>query len=286
MEGTKSNGPRKKKKKSEAIEAKPYSAKERPHLKFVVNFHSRENGERKRMRKFFETRTEADEFAKQKNTERENTGIEGAEFSTELRVTAQKAIEKLKRFTGATIEAAVDHYVQYLEASAKSCTAHELVDELVAAKKADNASKRYLEDLRSRLNRFAKKFDGQMVATISGAQIDDWLRGLKLSATSRNNFRRVLIVAFNYAKQRGYCLTNPAETSAKAKALDGAVEILTVQETARLLEAASSELLPHVAIGAFAGLRRAELERLDWSEVHFDDNLIEELGTKRLPNQP
>jgi len=34
-------------------------------------------------------------------------------------------------------------------------------------------------------------------------------------------------------------------------------------------------LLPYVAIGAFAGLRRAELERLDWSEIDFESGLIE-----------
>jgi integrase len=56
---------------------------------------------------------------------------------------------------------------------------------------------------------------------------------------------------------------------------------LTVQQTARLFEAASPELLPYVAIAAFGGLRRAELERLDWSDVHFNDNLIEVTAQKR-----
>jgi hypothetical protein len=40
-----------------------------------------------------------------------------------------------------------------------------LVDELIAAKKADGASQRHVDDLR-RLNIFAEKFDGQSVATI------------------------------------------------------------------------------------------------------------------------
>ena len=42
-----------------------------------------------------------------------------------------------------------------------------------------------------------------------------------------------------------------------------------------LLETASPELLPYIAIGLFAGLRRAELERLDWSEIDFESGLIE-----------
>jgi hypothetical protein len=43
-----------------------------------------------------------------------------------------------------------------LKASAKSCTATALVEQLIAAKRADGASKRHLEGLDSRLNRFAK----------------------------------------------------------------------------------------------------------------------------------
>jgi integrase len=43
-----------------------------------------------------------------------------------------------------------------------------------------------------------------------------------------------------------------------------------VDELRALLEAAAAhapEVLPVLAIGAFAGLRDAEIKRLDWSEV-------------------
>jgi integrase len=106
------------------------------------------------------------------------------------------------------------------------------------------------------------------------------LRSLGVSATTRNNFRRVLIVAFNFAVDRGYCITNPAKKSAKAKVIEGKVGILTVSQTARLLEVSPRELVPFVAIGAFAGLRGAELERLDWSEVDLRSGLIEVTASK------
>jgi hypothetical protein len=76
-----------------------------------------------------------------------------------------------------------------------------------------------------------------------------------------------LIVAFNFARDRGYCVGNAAEKTARAKVIETAVGILTVDETAQLLENAQGELVPYVAIVAFAGPRRAELERLDWQEV-------------------
>jgi integrase len=34
-------------------------------------------------------------------------------------------------------------------------------------------------------------------------------------------------------------------------------------------------MVPFLAIGAFAGLRSAEIERLDWVEVHLADRFIE-----------
>jgi integrase len=37
-----------------------------------------------------------------------------------------------------------------------------------------------------------------------------------------------------------------------------------------VLESASEETLPYWLLGGFAGLRRAEIERLEWKDIHFD----------------
>jgi integrase len=194
--------------------------------------------------------------------------------------------EKLQPF-GVTIRDAVNFYLPHLHASNRTCTAAELVDELLKVKEADGASKRYLDDLRSRLKQFSDAFDGKSVAGMTAPQIDEWLRSLsnketgkRLSPVTRNNSRRVLITAFNFALGRGYCVGNPAEQSAKAKEIASPVGILTVDQTARLLENATPELLPYIAIGAFAGLRSAELERLDWQEVDLGSGLIEVTASK------
>jgi integrase len=104
--------------------------------------------------------------------------------------------------------------------------------------------------------------------------------GKPLAATTRNNFRRVLNVAFNFARDRGYSVDNAAEKSAKAKAVETPAGILSVEEASRLLENAPENLVPYIAIGAFAGLRRAELERLDWKEVDLQEGLIEVTAKK------
>jgi integrase len=241
-----------------------------PRLKFVLNY--REAGKRKR--KFFETRAKAAAEAALKNAQLRKAGIEGAEFPSRLRVMAWECAKRLSA-RGKTLQDATDFLVAHLEATEKSCTVAALIDELLDGKKADEKSKRYLQDLKWRLNGFAQDFGGRMVATITSAQINDWLRKLKGTPVSRNNYRRVLVVLFNHAVKRKYAPSFSGEDIAEAKVVAKPPGILTVPQTACLLEAAAPELLPYLAIGAFAGLRRAELERLDWSDVHFDGDLIE-----------
>jgi integrase len=265
------------------IKVRKYDDSNRPHLKFVVNYREA----RKRKRTFFESKEAANSFAAFKNAELRRNGIEGAEFPTSLRVMAQECAQALSDYKKAgsdspfTIKDATDYLIAHLKATERSIAVAALIPQLIDAKKADGMSKRYIEDLRSRLPRFANAFGEQMVATITAKQIDTWLRALPVGATTRNNFRRAIVMMFNHAIALGYATSNPAAKTAKAKETDSPPGILTVQQTARLLERASPELLPYVTIGAFAGLRRAEIERLDWKDVHFDgEQLIEVTAQK------
>lgn len=257
------------------IKVRPYRDVNRPHLRFVVNH--REAGKRKRT--FFETKEQAASFAAFKNDELKRNGIFHAEFPERLRVMAQNAVERLRPF-GKTIDDAVAHYVAHLKASEKSCSATQLVSEILVAKEKDGVSERHLRDLRSRLGVFAEAFDGKPVATITAAEIDDWLRSLPVKALTRNNYRQRTALAFNFAVRRGYATGNPAEGAAKAKVISKPRGILSVNEAARLLEASAPNVLPYIAIGLFAGLRAAELERLDWSEIDFESDLIEVAAAK------
>jgi integrase len=235
--------------------ARRYHDKRRPHLKFVVNF--KKNG--KRVRSFFETEKAAKTFVQLKNNE--------------LLIGETDGAKQLAAF-GKTIADAIEFYLPHLQANNRTCTFHELVAELLPAKKADGASAPYLTDLKCRLGQFANTFGDRPVCEIRTDEIDDWLRGLSVSPVTRNNSRRVLRTAFSFAQSRGYCVGNPASLSAEAKEIEGTVGILTVAEAALLLEKADAELVPFIAIGAFAGLRRAELERLDYSEVDLETGLI------------
>ena len=193
-----------------------------------------------------------------------------------------EAIECSERLRGynKTLRDATNFYVAHLRTVNSSRRTSDVIPELLKARTGDGLSARYLADLRVRLARFANVFGERMIATIAPAEIDGWLRSLGVGSVTRNTFRRRLAVLFNFAKRRSYLSENPINHVERAKECPGETEILTVAETERLLESASSETLPYWAIGAFAGLRRAEIERLEWSEIDFDGRFIEVKAAK------
>lgn len=215
----------------------------------------------------------------------ENHGVAALSLPDSLRVEALEVSELLRPY-GKTLRDAAAFYLPHLKARNRTITVAALVKEILKVKAADGASRRYLSDLRTRLKTLTNAFGEKVVAEITSTQLDQWLRNLSgksgnlLSPVTRNNSRRVLITTFSFAKTHGFCATNPAEATAKAKEPPSPVGILTVEQTARLLEAADPKILPYVAIGAFAGLRRAELERLDWKEVDLSTGLIEVAAAK------
>ena len=254
----------------------PYRDKARPHLKFKIKGHY-VNGTR--ARRFFKTKGEAESFVQQLRIKAENLGTKAAEVDPKFHYTAIEARELLAPY-GKTILEAANFYRQHLETTARSCSVAELIASLLESKKADGKRHRYLMDLKNRLARFQRDFGGRIIATITAVECDDWLRDLRLSAQSRNNFRAVLSVLFSYGAARGYCVSNPIEKTSKAKVTDKPVEVLTPEQTWRLLESAAPDMVPYFAIGAFAGLRPAELERLEWDDVHLDRDFIEVSAAK------
>ena len=154
---------------------------------------------------------------------------------------------------------------------------------MLAAKQKDGYGALYLTDLRKRLNRFARDFGMRPTAAITVEELDDWLRNLECAPKTRANFRANVGVLFSYAERRRMIDTNPVLHTAKPKLPENPPEIFTVDELSTLLEAANRvapDVIPMLAIGAFAGLRDAEIKRLNWSEVDLVRGHIEVKAAK------
>lgn len=237
----------------------------------------REHG--KRTRKFFKTEAEAKTWLAQKEIDLVNLGTRVMSLTDENKLMALQCIEKLKS-SGKSLIEATDFFLSYVAKTERSSTVKDAVKKLLENKEADGKSKRYLGDLKGRLKRFKEDFGERNLATLETEEMDDWLRELGLSPVSRNNFRRVLNVFFNYAKDRNYSPTNPMAKTAKAKVVYERPGILTVKQMTNLLNAAPLDLIPVIAIGGFAGLRVEEISRLSWSEVNLARGLIEVTAPK------
>ncbi len=227
----------------------------------------------KRTRKFFPTRRAAEAWLRKTLARMRKEGEGAIHMPEQLRVEAVACAERLRPY-GKTLTEATDHFLAHMAAIQRSCTIQVLIAEFKAAKEQDGASTRYLKDIKHRLGLFEADFGSRVVAEIQSSEIDDWLRGLKVAAQTRNNFRTVLGTLFEFAMLRGYAPGNPTVKIAKAKVVRGAPEIFTPAQMQTILEKAPNAFIPYLAIGAFAGLRSAEIERLDWSEIDLGQRLI------------
>ncbi len=210
-----------------------------------------------------------------------------------LEVAAIHYAEAFKILEGDSIIEAARYFAKRHPSKMPKKTVPEIVQELLETKEQDGVSDVYLKDLKGRLGRFEKKFTGK-IALVTAAEIEGFLRGLKtepkangetskpLSGKSRNNYRRAIGTLFNFAEARGFLARGlgEMESVALAKEQHGEIEIFRPEEMAALLAAADPKLVPFLAIGAFAGLRHAELQRLDWAEVRLDDGFIEVKASK------
>lgn len=215
----------------------------------------------------------------------------GASMTREQSVEYASAIQSLQPL-GLTLSAAIAAIIEavkltgdlpgvaaaarFYKAKHKTITAKRVADvvtELLALKKSRGAAARYLDDLGFRLEKFAENFPCN-IGSVTTPDLQSWLDGLKLSSQSYANNRRVAHLLFEFAVARGYCLDNPAAKVERPKIRNAEVQIFTPDETCRLLMAATEDFLPCLALGMFAGLRSAEIERVTWKDIDLKQGHI------------
>jgi integrase len=229
-------------------------------------------------RKFYKTRAEAEAERLRQQTllerhSRDAIGLSQREMSDFI--TVRNTLAEY----GKTINDAGAFFVDHLE-RVRRCktTVAQLTEEVIEAKRKDGRAPRYIESLRLYLSKFCQDFGDRPIAAVTVEELDTWLRDLAYSPKSRANFRSHIGVLFSYAARRRMIDSNPILHTAKPKLIDKAPEIFAVDELRALLDAANRaapDVLPMLTIGAFAGLRDAEIKRLDWSEVDLTRGHIE-----------
>lgn len=250
-----------------------------PRYKWRVTFRQGESYEQK----YFVARTGpdgADAFVDEKKVELLNEGRKHADFSDDERKAVIRARELAETFAasgvkGFTLDSALSFYAAHLHARRRSATVLAAYDEFVDKRTKEGVSAVHLKDFKYRLEPFAKKYAKRLIVEVSTKDVDAWLFALKCAPQTRANHRRLLHNFFADAKGRGYCEENPVARAARVNVIRKPPGILTPAEARALLAACPAEIVPAVAIGLFAGLRTAEIARLDWQEIDFKRGFIE-----------
>ncbi|MBN9689736.1 MAG: hypothetical protein J0M24_05815 [Verrucomicrobia bacterium] len=144
------------------------------------------------------------------------------------------------------------------------------------------ASDAYRRDLEWRLSRFVETFQMD-ISDVSPRQIEDWIEKVAPGPVNAWNMVRLLRTLFRWAQKRGHLPSGPLPTDSldiHKPVSTEAPGILTPAQLKTLLASLTPSMVPYGALAAFAGLRQAEIQRLDWSEISFDRGHIEVTAAK------
>ncbi|MCF7732941.1 MAG: site-specific integrase, partial [Akkermansiaceae bacterium] len=162
-------------------------------------------------------------------------------------------------------------------------TIAQVADEFVESRCGSGVTEIYVRNCKTSLKRFTDCVKGN-IADVTVADINRFLKGLaSLGPVSRNGIRRNIVTMFGFAKRHGYLHPDrktAAEQSESFKEPETEIEIFTPGEMEKILLAAHARILPLIAIGAFAGIRSAEVCKLNWEDIKWDRGHIEIAGKK------
>jgi integrase len=283
--------------RSGSVTVKIYPSENNGYKRHIVTYYLGKRRMRKAVTDFAGAKKEAERIANRlshgetqalKLTSADSAAyLEAQRLLSTLNVPLLSAVEEYceAKKLGVPLLAAAKYYVARHKVTFAHKPIVELVEEFIKAKAADGMSIRYLADCRSRLGRFARDVYSD-VASVDTAVIAAWLRGLGQSGRSRNNYRAMVQSLFRFARANGYLPKNEptvADDLPLAKDTGGDIGIFKVEEFAGLLIADPKELklkgdrsslVPYYVLGGLCGLRHAEINRMDWTDVDLSQRII------------
>ena len=184
-------------------------------------------------------------------------------------------VEARKDLKSVPLKSAVEFWLRHHPVDFEPVTVRQAVDQFLAQRFSIGIRQRTLGDYRARLNRFAEAFQCSL-SSVSIGEFERWINSVAKSPVTHNNFRRVCGTLFTFAQQRRWipAETNPAVAIIGRKVARTETKAFTPDELHRLLNAANPDMLPTLLLGAFAGLRVAETQRLKWENIKWSENLI------------
>ena len=198
-----------------------------------------------------------------------------------------EVLENQLSIYGKSLEDAVTHYLEYLkETPPTTATIDRLAErwiKCISNDKNKNNRQRTINDLKSFSVQLSKDFKDILITEANRSLISEKINklrkkdGTELSQQTRKNYLSKTKQFFNWAVSEDLISTNPIALE-KVRVDQHIPKAYSIQDTiiiTKLVQKSKYKtLIPYICIGLFSGLRPTEVERINWSNIHFDDNII------------
>jgi integrase len=237
-----------------------------------------------RQRLFFKSKDEAERHAMplRKNF-REGEARQGI-LPPALSRVAERAFKALGNRPPEELVFAARAWIEAKHIEARSKTFTEACNEFRATRA--HRTKKYLADF-DRFNRRFPKLASRLMAQITSAEIEAQLTGIPPSA--KNAILGRMSALFNFSIKRGWCLSNPIEKIEKDFIKPPPIHLISARHLRRVFVKAirlHPELVPMLAVEAFAGVRPAEAAKVRWDDLDLEDNILTIRGEVSKTRRP
>lgn len=190
---------------------------------------------------------------------------------------------KAKLPTGVSFGDAIEFYLKQGRATACTKTVRDVISEFLASKLATGYEERYLGPLESMLRPFERAYDKPLAQVMIPDEIVAHLDSSTRTPEYWVKRFKIIRSLYSYAVKRKYL---PPDVQVDLGNIDlpkvtpKETEIFTVAEARLILSHAKPEMVPWLAIAMFCGIRHAELNRIDWSQINLAEGHIHMTAAK------
>jgi integrase len=231
----------------------------------------------KRTRTFYPSEASASEAWADHCRKKKRFGTDGEVLSPNE---TREFSEARRLIPGVDLRDVARFYLMHHPAGSMSSTVADAYADFIAAQESRGLSKRHLSGLRHHVGLFAESANTRQIRSITGNAVLDWLAGLPLDARTVSNYYGSLCNFFNWCERRGLVSSAPTASIHEGdlpRLRPKPKGVLSVDQCAAMMawiDANAPKYAPWHALQLFAGIRRAEVGRMQWEWIDLEKQVI------------
>jgi integrase len=147
------------------------------------------------------------------------------------------------------------------------------IEDFVTDIRARGKAEKYADNIEMRLNRLVAECGWKTVRDVGADSFAAWRARQKMAPKTLNEYLNAASGLLNWMQRSGRIPANPLKVVGKVEMRGRETRrrrALTLDELRRFLQVSGSRKAVYLT-AVYTGLRRGELEQLEWTDIHLDD---------------